>query len=94
MLKKGSWRARRFQVGIRQIRKLFEKEDFKTKLIYSHYFREHGMTNLQEFFSVAGENYFETASLFHQDFPELFHILQRMLNFDSEISCPFRPPVD
>ncbi|MGI9550172.1 MAG: zinc-dependent peptidase, partial [Aurantibacter sp.] len=92
MLKKNSWEAKRFRVGIRQIGKLFQKEAFRTKLVSSQYFREYGMTDLQEFFSVAVENYFETPSIFHNDFPELFDIIQRMLNFDYEISCMFNPP--
>lgn len=92
MLKKNSWEARRFRVGIKKIRELFEIEDFRMKLVSSQYFREYGMTNLQEFFSVAVENYFETPSDFHLDFPELFYIIQRMLNFDYEIACVFNPP--
>lgn len=94
MLKTGSWEARRFRVGIRQIGQLFEIEEFRVKLVSSSYFREYGMTNLQEFFSVAVENYFETPSVFHHDFPELFNIIQQMLNFDYEISCIFNPPKD
>lgn len=92
MLRKGSWEARRFRVGLRKIRGLFEKQSFRQKLVATQYFREYGMTNLQEFFSVAVENYFETPSIFHQDFPELFDVIQRMLNFDYEISCVFNPP--
>lgn len=92
MLKKSSWEARRFRVGIRKIRQLFENEGFRKKLISTQYFRAYGMTDLQEFFSVAVENYFETPSVFHNEFPELFDILQRMLNFDYEISCVFNPP--
>lgn len=92
MLKKGSWEARRFRLGIRMIRDLFDTEDFRTKVVTSQYFREYGFTDLQEFFSVAVENYFETPSVFHSEFPELFYILQRMLNFDYEISCVFNPP--
>lgn len=92
MLRKNSWEAKRFQVGIRKIAKLFQKDGFRSKLVSSQYFREYGLTNLQEFFSVAVENYFETASIFHNDFPELFDIIQRMLNFDYEISCMFNPP--
>ena len=92
MLKKGSWEAKRFRVGIRKIEKLFQREDFRMKLVSTKYFREYGLTNLQEFFSVAVENYFETPSVFHYDFPELFDIIQRMLNFDYEISCMFNPP--
>jgi len=91
MLKKNSWEARRFRVGLNKIRQLFTVEDFRIKLVSSQYFREYGMTNLQEFFSVAVENYFETPSVFHNDFPELFYIVQRMLNFDYEIACVFNP---
>ncbi len=91
MLRKSSWEAKRFRVGIRKIEKLFQKEGFRKKLVSSQYFREYGLTNLQEFFSVAVENYFETPSIFHNDFPELFDIIQRMLNFDYEIACMFNP---
>lgn len=91
MLKKGSWEARRFRVGFRKIRALFEKDTFRTKLVESQYFREYGMTNLQEFFSVAVENYFETPSIFYVEFPELFEIIQSMLNFDYQLSCVFVP---
>ena len=92
MLKKNSWEARRFRVGIKKIRGLFDKEEFRKQIVSTRYFREYGMTDLQEFFSVAVENYFETPSVFHYDFPELFDIIQRMLNFDYEIACVFNPP--
>lgn len=92
MQKMGSWEARRFRVGLRKIGRLFEKKEFQKKLVTTQYFRQYGMTNLHEFFSVAIENYFETPSVFHQDFPELFEIIQSMLNFDYEISCVFVPP--
>ena len=92
MLKKHSWEARRFRVGLNKIKELFAIKEFRSKLISTQYFREYGMTNLQEFFSVAVENYFETPSVFHNDFPELFYIIQRMLNFDYEIACMFKPP--
>ncbi|QLG46121.1 zinc-dependent peptidase [Costertonia aggregata] len=88
---KRSWEARRFRVGLKKIRALFEEEAFRLKLVESNYFREYGMTNLHEFFSVASENYFETPSIFHKDFPELFYIIQRMLNFDFEVSCIINP---
>lgn len=91
MLRKRSWEARRFRVGLKKIKELFEVEHFRRKLVASQYFRDYGMTNLQEFFSVAVENYFETPSSFHNDFPKLFYIIQRMLNFDYEISCVFDP---
>lgn len=92
MTKKGSWEARRFRVGLKKIKEIFLREGYAQKLADSQYFREYGLTNLQEFFSVAVENYFETPSIFHDTFPELFDIIQRMLNFDYEISCIFNPP--
>lgn len=92
MTKKGSWEARRFRVGLKKIKELFLREGYAQKLADSQYFREYGLTNLQEFFSVAVENYFETPSIFHDTFPELFDIIQRMLNFDYEIACIFNPP--
>ena len=82
MNKNNSWQGRKFRVGLRGIKKLFSQEDFLIKLAASEYFREYGLTNLQEFFSVAVENYFETPSIFKNDFPELFELLQRMLNMD------------
>lgn len=92
MRRKRSWEAKRFRVGMRKIRQLFEKRSFRQKLLSTQYFRQYGLTNLHEFFSVAVENYFETPSIFHQEFPELFDIIQRMLNFDYQISCVFDPP--
>lgn len=82
MNRNSSWQGRKFRVGLRQIKKLFAQEDFLVKLAASQYFREYGLTNIQEFFSVAVENYFETPSIFKNDFPELFDELQKMLNMD------------
>lgn len=82
MTKTSSWQGRKFRVGLRRIKQLFSQEDFLVKLAASQYFREYGLTNLQEFFSVAVENYFETPAIFKNDFPELFVELQKMLNMD------------
>ncbi len=84
MHKNTSWEARKFRVGLRNIKSLFEEEDFIIKLAASKYFREYGLTNLQEFFSVAVENYFETPSIFKNDFPVLFEEIKRMLQTDFE----------
>lgn len=88
MMKKNSWQARKFRVGLKKIKQLFLKEAFARKVIETPYFREYGRTNLQEFFSVAVENYVETPAEFLKEFPELFHVLRRMLNFDFQY-----PPV-
>ena len=81
-MKTSTWQGRKFRVGLRRIKKLFEQEDFLVKLAASLYFREYGLTNLQEFFSVAVENYFETPAIFKNDFPVLFEELRTMLNID------------
>lgn len=82
MMKSSSWQGRKFRVGLKRIKELFANEDFLVKLAASEYFREYGLSNLQEFFSVAVENYFETPAIFKNDFPELFEELKRMLNMD------------
>lgn len=82
MHKNNSWEGRKFRVGLRNIKKLIAEEDFLVKLAASQYFREYGMTNLQEFFSVAVENYFETPKVFKNDFPFLFDQIKQMLQMD------------
>jgi Mlc titration factor MtfA (ptsG expression regulator) len=82
MASTNSWQSRKFKVGLRRIKMLFKEEDFQVKLAVSQYFREYGLTNIQEFFSVAVENYFETPAIFKNDFPELFEVMRVMLNFD------------
>lgn len=77
-----SWQGRKFKVGLSKIKELFKEKDFQVKLASSQYFREYGLTNIQEFFSVAVENYFETPAIFKNDFPELFELLKSMLKMD------------
>lgn len=82
MANKSSWESRKFRVGLRKIKKLFSEETFAEKISSSSYFRSYGLTNLQEFFSVAVENYVETPVEFLHEYPELYGIIKRMLNFD------------
>lgn len=90
MIKKSSWEARKFRVGLKKIKELFLDASFVEQLSSSQYFREYGMTNLQEFFSVTVENFVETPTIFSKDFPQLYDIIQRMLNFDFQ-SPTFSP---
>ena len=82
LMKKNNWESRKFRVGIKKIKALFLEEGFVEKLKSTHYFREYGMSNLQEFFSVAVENYVETPAIFSRDFPELYIVIRQILNFD------------
>lgn len=86
MTRKGSWEARKFRVGLKMIKELFLREGYAQRLADSQYFREYGMTNLQEFFSVAVEDYVETPQVFSTDFPELYGIIRKMLGFDFQQS--------
>ncbi|MBM1106149.1 zinc-dependent peptidase [Aurantibacter crassamenti] len=92
MVKKNTWEARRFRVGLKKIKELFAQEDFQKKIAASEYFRAYGLTNLQEFFSVAVESYVETPKVFLNDFPELYEVIQRMLNFDFQQAPIVIPP--
>ncbi|SIS84746.1 hypothetical protein SAMN05421766_104351 [Zobellia uliginosa] len=85
MIRKNSWEARKFRVGLKKIKELFLREGYAQGLADSKYFREYGMTNLQEFFSVAVENYAETPQIFLAEFPELYAIIQKMLGFDFQV---------
>lgn len=82
MLGGNSWESRKFKVGLKKIRELFARDDFRRKLVATRYFREYGLNNLQEFFSISVENFVETPLVFLHEFPELYAIVQRMLNFD------------
>ncbi|CAZ96713.1 zinc-dependent peptidase [Zobellia galactanivorans] len=85
MIRKNSWEARKFRVGLKKIKELFLREGYAQRLADSKYFREYGMTNLQEFFSVAVENYAETPQIFLAEFPELYAVIQKMLGFDFQV---------
>ncbi len=77
-----NWEARRFRAGLIKIRKLFENPEFQEKLSHSGYFRDYGKTNFVEFIAVATENYVESPQEFRSNFPGLYEIVRRMLNFD------------
>ncbi|RIV46844.1 zinc-dependent peptidase [Flagellimonas pelagia] len=81
-LRKPSFEAKSFQVGLAKIKELFESDAFSERLSQSTYFREYGQTNFVEFFAVITENFVETPQMFKQDFPDLYEIVRRMYNFD------------
>ncbi|MEX0273547.1 MAG: zinc-dependent peptidase [Flavobacteriaceae bacterium] len=83
MMRANSWEARRFRVGLRKIKVLFEDGTFKEKLKTDDFFREYGQTNLMEFFSVAIEGYMENHGAFAEKYPQLHYLISRMLNFRS-----------
>lgn len=51
------------------------------RLVESEYFRIYAYTNKFEFLAVVLEHFFETPREFKQEFPELFHKVELMINF-------------
>ncbi|NDV43657.1 zinc-dependent peptidase [Flagellimonas sediminis] len=81
-LRKPTFEAKSFQVGLVKIKKLYETDAFSELLSQTTYFREYGKINFVEFFAVITENFVETPQVFKQDFPDLYEIVRRMYNFD------------
>lgn len=51
------------------------------KLKASGYFRDYAYTNDFEFLAVVLEHFFETPKEFKTEFPELFYLVKRMINY-------------
>ncbi|MEO9511932.1 MAG: zinc-dependent peptidase [Flavobacteriaceae bacterium] len=79
---KSTWEARRFKVGLAQIKKMYNRPDFLKNLEKSTYFRSYAKTNFYEFFAVIMENFIESPTEFSRKFPDLYNLLRRMLNLD------------
>jgi len=46
------------------------------------FFRPYACTNIEEFFAVAVENFFERSTRFKSEFPEIYSVMVRLLNQD------------
>ncbi len=79
---KSSWEARRFKVGLAQIKRIYDQADFQKDLKKSTYFRAYGKKNFYEFFAVIMENFIESPAEFSNKHPDLYYTIRRMLNFD------------
>lgn len=53
----------------------------RERLATAGYFRDYAYTNKYEFIAVLLEHFFETPREFRQKFPDLYRIVQRMINF-------------
>ncbi|WP_313808143.1 zinc-dependent peptidase [Flavobacterium sp.] len=53
----------------------------REKLMNSGYFREYAYTNDFEFIAVVLEHFFETPKEFKTEFPELYYLVKRMINY-------------
>lgn len=64
-----------------RIRKEVNHAPNKERLIASGYFRDYAYTNDFEFLAVVLEHFFETPNEFKTEFPELFNLVKKMINF-------------
>lgn len=62
---------------------LAEKEMDNLRANEQHFFRRYALENIEEFFAVAVENFFERSQKFSQQLPELYTTLTKILNQDS-----------
>jgi Mlc titration factor MtfA (ptsG expression regulator) len=59
-----------------------DAETKKMQLAEKHFFRAYAMSNIEEFFAVAVENFFERAQGFKEQLPEMYELLTQLLRQD------------
>lgn len=84
MHKKATWEARRFNLGLKQIRLRFNSPVFQEELSKSTLFRAYAQTNFIEFFAVLTEVFYEKNSNLKVSHPVLHDSLSSMLNVQEE----------
>ena len=67
---------------IEQFEKYAEKEMTNLNANEKHFFRKYAFENIEEFFAVAVENFFERSLQFKQEQPELYRILAQLFKQD------------
>lgn len=70
-----------FSDGLYKIDQLLQDPQFIGRLQQTDYFREYARVNKFEFFAVSLEHFIETPKIFYQEFPKLYAILYKMLNY-------------
>jgi MtfA peptidase len=68
--------------GIKLVEDYAAREIEKLHANENHFFRKYAFENIEEFFAVAVENFFERTQQFYQEQPELYRILARLLKQD------------
>jgi MtfA peptidase len=67
---------------VEQFEKYAEHEMTNLNANEKHFFRKYAFENIEEFFAVAVENFFERTKQFHQEQPELYRILAHLFKQD------------
>ena len=72
-----------FSNGLKAIKRYLKNNEYmRQKLIASYYFRAYAYTNEFEFTAVVLECFIETPLEFKSQFPELYQLTKKMLNFN------------
>ncbi|MDC6366621.1 MULTISPECIES: zinc-dependent peptidase [Flavobacteriaceae] len=80
MLKKSSYEAKRFRMGLKKLNAVYDSPGFKEELEQSNYLRAYAATSFFEFFAILSENFFESPERLKSHFPKSYFYLSRMLN--------------
>jgi len=67
---------------VQQFEDYAKSEMVKLKVNEQHFFRKYAFENIEEFFAVAVENFFERTQQFRQEQPELYRILATLFKQD------------
>jgi Mlc titration factor MtfA (ptsG expression regulator) len=67
---------------VEQFERYAEEEMANLMANEKHFFRKYAFENIEEFFAVAVENFFERTQQFHQEQPELYRILANLFKQD------------
>ena len=83
-LKSDNASANIFSKKYYQIQKMIKQKEIIDELINSDYFRTYAFVNSVEFIAVVLEQFFETPEQFKELFPELFHKVKQMINYNEK----------
>lgn len=81
-LNERSYSALNFKTYFNKIITYLKDYDNRNRLLNANYIRPYGYKNKYEFLAVLIEHYFETPNEFKNKLPELYTLVQKMLNMD------------
>lgn len=70
-----------FADSFNKVKEYLLNPEISSQLVESNYFRIYAYTNQAEFLAVVLEHFFETPQIFKKEFPELYHHVSTMINF-------------
>ncbi len=81
-LSERSFSARYFKKNYQNLLDFMKNKEVQKKLIKAGYLREYAFENQYEFLAVLVEHFFETPEEFQKKLPEIYLLMQRILNID------------